>query len=130
MSLPGALFLNDLNVRNVSIGFICRRTGLSEFNLLMSMIGYGVVTSGFCLWNSRLLLSDSWSILSSGGSMKCSCHSVLSEFSISFWSVRMLPPGRPVSVISVRSLLVDLKITGFTPDQNLRGSSFRSLFNF
>ena len=29
LSLPGALFLNDLNVENVSIGFIGQRTGLS-----------------------------------------------------------------------------------------------------
>ena len=85
LSLPGALFLNDLNMRNVSTGFIGRGTGLLWFNLLMSMIGYGVEMPGLRLWNSRLLFNEFWSILSSGGSIKCSHHSVLSEFSISSW---------------------------------------------
>ena len=35
-----------------------------------------------------------------------------------------------MSVIRVRSLIASLKMMGLTPDQNLRGSSFLSLFNF
>ena len=98
VSWPGALLRNDLNVRNVSIGLIGLSMGLSGFSRLMSITGYGVVRLGRRAWNLRFRLRDLWSILPSGGGMKCSCHSSLMEVSMVGGSVRMLPAGVLVSV--------------------------------
>ena len=126
VSWPGALLSKDLNVRNVSMGLIGLRSGLSGFSLLMSMTGYGVVVLGLRVWNLRFFLRDLGSILFIGGGMKWTFHSSRMEVSMTGGSVNMVPCGVFVSVTCMRLLLFDLLIIGDIPDQNWRGPNLRS----